>query len=106
MIYLFFLYVIDNVIVSENLYNEKKDLVTQPDLDKYNISELMLMSEQLVVLSILDYIRDIKNQIPINILKYLKIRQYLINIENSALLNYLQFSIKNLLQDDLYKELK
>ena len=53
---------------------------------------------------ILDYIKNI--QIPINFLKYMKIRQYLVSTKNNTLLDYLQYSFQQLLKDDLYEELK
>ena len=62
------------------------------------------MSEQTVNLAILDYIKNI--QIPINFLKYMKIRQYLVTTKNYTLLDYLQYSFQQLLKDDLYEELK
>ena len=94
----------NNVIVSESLYSEINNLVTIPNLDKQSINELVLMSEQTVNLAILDYIKNI--QIPINFLKYMKIRQYLVTTKNYTLLDYLQYSFQQLLKDDLYEELK
>ena len=94
----------NNVIVSESLYSEINNLVTIPNLDKQSINELVLMSEQTVNLAILDYIKNI--QIPINFLKYMKIRQYLVSTKNNTLLDYLQYSFQQLLKDDLYEELK
>ncbi|MGN1394468.1 MAG: accessory Sec system protein Asp2 [Succinivibrionaceae bacterium] len=94
----------NNVIVSEGLYPEINNLVTIPNLDNQSINELMLMSEQSVNLAIIDYVKNI--QIPINFLKYMKIRQYLVETKNNTMLDYLQYCFQQLLKDDLYEELK
>ena len=95
----------DNIIISESMYAEIKDNYLTPDLDKHSVSELMLMNEQLVVQRILDYINNINNT-QINFLKVMKVRQYLVRTEKIALLNYLQFALQKVLQDDLYEKLK
>ena len=93
-----------NTIVSECVYSEVNNLHTTPDLDKKSVDELMLMSEHSVNLAILDYIRDMS--IPVDFLKYKKIRQYLVATKNNTFLDYLQYCFQQLLKDDLYEELK
>ena len=98
--------VINNIIVSESLYTEKEDVVSSLDLDELGFSDLKTMDERSIDMSILYYINTLRNQIPINYSKYIKIRQYLAESGKNALLDYLQFSLRNILQDDLCEVLK
>ena len=95
----------NNIIIDHNV-REKEFSNLLIDIDKNNVSELLKLPNELVSQSILKNIEMIQMGKLIDVLRYMKIKDYLKKSNNLILLDYLDFVMQNILKNDMYEELK
>lgn len=103
---IFSLTIKDGIIIKESEYCGKRNPDIKPDLDKNSIDELLRINQDSVATEIIKYINNLESTLPINFYKYTKIRDFLYKTNQLSLLDYLNFNLRKILNNDILEELK